>query len=48
MKGGLAAVVAAMTAVLASGLANEHPMTLACLVDEDEAPDLPEHQIPEE
>ncbi|MBY4129969.1 M20 family metallopeptidase [Rhodococcus fascians] len=36
MKGGLAAVVAAMTAVLASGLANEHPMTLACLVDEED------------
>lgn len=36
MKGGLAAVVAAMTAVLRSGLADEHPMTLACLVDEED------------
>ncbi|WP_032379197.1 M20 family metallopeptidase [Rhodococcoides fascians] len=36
MKGGLAAVVAAMAAVLRSGLADEHPMTLACLVDEED------------
>ena len=36
MKGGLAAVVAAMTAVQRAGLADEHPMTLACLVDEED------------
>ncbi|MGV8872232.1 MAG: M20 family metallopeptidase [Rhodococcus sp. (in: high G+C Gram-positive bacteria)] len=36
MKGGLAAVVAAMAAVLRAGLADEHPMTLACLVDEED------------
>ncbi|MCJ0977194.1 M20 family metallopeptidase [Rhodococcus sp. ARC_M12] len=36
MKGGLAAVVAAMAAVHRAGLADEHPMTLACLVDEED------------
>ncbi|MCZ4559791.1 M20 family metallopeptidase [Rhodococcus sp. IEGM 1401] len=36
MKGGLAAVVAAMTAVHRAGLADEYPMTLACLVDEED------------
>ncbi|MFI8565253.1 M20 family metallopeptidase [Rhodococcus sp. NPDC078407] len=36
MKGGLAAVVAAMTAVQRAGLADEYPMTLACLVDEED------------
>lgn len=36
MKGGLAAVVSAMTAVFRAGLADEHPMTLACLVDEED------------
>lgn len=36
MKGGLAAVVAAMAAVQRAGLADRHPMTLACLADEEE------------
>lgn len=36
MKGGLAAVVAAMTAVHRAGLSDRYPMTLACLVDEED------------
>jgi acetylornithine deacetylase/succinyl-diaminopimelate desuccinylase family protein len=36
MKGGVAAVVAAMDAVNRAGLADRFPMTLACLVDEED------------
>lgn len=46
MKGGVAAVVAAMDAVNRAGLADRFPMTLACLVDEEDTAWVFEHSSP--